>query len=92
MRQHLLSCLEQGVMSCFPSLGRRRVPIGMRVRKSCSETIYCICRMPNDKTEQMIMCDTCLKWYHTNCMKVANLMSDKNWVCTLCEKYVKDMC
>ena len=34
MRPHLLQCLENGKMSRFPTIGKRRIAFGSRVRKS----------------------------------------------------------
>ena len=61
MRPHLLACLEAGYISRFPCIKRRRVLFGSRVRKTCKESIYCICRKPNDKSKPMIRCDQCRK-------------------------------
>ena len=48
MRGHLLSCLEDGEMTCFPSKGDRSIHTRRRVLKYVIERIYCSCRMPND--------------------------------------------
>ena len=72
MRPHLLSCLEKGIMSRFPSI-RKRVSLGTRIRKPTKpsmEKIYCICRMPNEKGRSMIECEGCLKWFHHDCMSL----------------------
>ena len=63
MRKHLLSCFQNGYMTHFPSLGKRRIRLGMKNIKSFEEAIYCICRMPNDKNKAMIKCDNCSKWF-----------------------------
>ncbi len=71
MRQHLLSCLEVGSMTRFPVLGNRCIRFGMRVQKSILETIYCICRKPNNKDMAMIECTSCCKWFHTDCIRMS---------------------
>lgn len=47
MRKHLTHCLEVGKMMRFPSSSKRS-RLGMRVRKSVTVKIYCLCRMPNN--------------------------------------------
>ena len=92
MRPHLIKCLEQGKMIEFPTDGRRRVPLGMRIRKSTTETIYCTCRMPNvDKQRAMIKCDRCLKWFHKDCMSldIKKSYRDEEWVCYGCIDFLK---
>ena len=93
MRPHLLSCLEAGKMTRFPNSTRRRVPFGMRVHKFFTESIFCVCRMPNDKAKMMIKCDRCLKWFHYNCMDLDEDKSYKHekWVCTVCLEFVQSL-
>ena len=90
MRQHLLSCLEKGEMTTFPKVGRRRVPFGMRVHKFFKEEIYCVCRMPNDKSKMMIQCYNCFKWFHCDCMSLPAKESykDKKWMCIICQDFL----
>ena len=91
MRGHLIQCLEEGNMKCFPKLERRRVPLGMRVRKSIVDNIYCICRMPNNKTRAMIQCVSCMKWYHKDCMSLdpQGDFKGKRWTCFDCENILE---
>lgn len=93
MRQHLIQCLESGYLTHFPTLGKRRVPLGMRVRKSIVEDIYCVCRMPNDLTRAMIKCKNCKKWYHNDCMSLDldKTYSETKWVCSVCEDILKEV-
>lgn len=72
MRPHLLACFEQGSMTPFPKLGRRRIPFGSRVRVSVLEKVFCIptCRMPNDKDRGMTSCDSCPGWFHFDCVQL----------------------
>ena len=56
MREHLLDCLDQGRISRFPiSRERPRLPLGRRIRHSILEDIHCLCGMPNDEAEPMIV-------------------------------------
>lgn len=83
MRQHLLACLENKVITRFPA-SARRVGFGRKVRLSMSEKIYCNCRMPNDPTRAMIECEFCLKWFHYDCMRLDVDESYKKWLCAEC--------
>ena len=91
IRRHLKSCLEEGVMKSFPMLGKRRVTLGSRVRRTILERVYCIpvCRMPNDKEKAMISCDKCHGWFHYNCVNLnkEETFSAKNWSCEKCDTF-----
>ena len=82
MRPHLIQCLTEGTMNRFPAIKKRRVG-SLRVRKSLSEYIYCLCRLPNDKSRPMIECTSCKKWYHNDCAKVVGDI-DVKWRCNKC--------
>ena len=57
MRKYLLHAFEAGKIDGFPCVKNRRVALGMRVRKSIIESMYCYCRMPNNKSKPMIRCE-----------------------------------
>ena len=86
MRPHLIQCLVNGTMQRFPSTKKRRIGFGQRVRKSESEKLYCICRLPNDKLRPMIKCSLCGKWYHSDCVKVELSNVESKWKCEECRK------
>ena len=91
MRPHLMACLEAGHISRFPCTKRRRVPFGSRsrVRKTYKESIYCNCRMPNDKSKPMIRCDQCRKWFHKKCENVGDdSYKGQQWNCTKCQDFI----
>lgn len=92
MRHHLLCCLEQGKLQKFPCTRQRRIRFGSRVRKSIREKIFCICRMPNDKTKGMTECTRCFKWYHNVCVQLQESeesLRNVQWICTACRSLVK---
>ena len=93
MREHLKTCLEEGVMKSFPTLGKKRVPFGSRVRNTVLERLYCTCRMPNDKTRPMISCDNCHGWFHNDCVNLANeeSCSDMKWSCMKCKQFFEKL-
>ena len=61
MREHLLQCLDSGLLTRFPRLpSQRRIRLGTRVRKSFTFQLYCTI---NDESKSMIECVSCHKWY-----------------------------
>ena len=38
----------------------------------------------DDDTEDSILCDSCLIWYHYQCMNTRNKPKSKNWFCHSC--------
>ena len=71
---------------------QRRIRFGSRVRKSIREKIFCICRMPNDKTKGMTECTRCFKWYHNVCVQLQESeesLRNVQWICTACRSLVK---
>jgi len=86
MRQHLVGCLNEGHLSCFPLKKRRRIPLGSKVKKSVQEHIYCTCRTINDKMRPMIACTNCCKWYHKGCVNldVHTSYKEVQWICCSC--------
>ena len=91
MRKYLLHAFEAGKIDGFPCVKNRRVALGMRVRKSIIESIYCYCRMPNDKSRPMIRCDKCLKWFHKDCaeLDLEESYQDFDWSCNNCKNLLK---
>ena len=87
LRQHLLKCLDEQHLSLFPCtcVGERKIHLGTRIRHTVVEKVYCLCKMPNDESLPMIMCDFCLIWYHQDCMGIKTEPSQKaKWRCTAC--------
>ena len=89
MRDHLISCFEQGSIIQFPKKNRR-VGLGRHVRKFVREPLFCDCRMPWDrqsKQSPMIQCGTCKKWFHFLCMGLDGDTdySELKWLCKLCD-------
>ena len=82
MRGHLHSCLQNGLLSSFPT---RR--IGRENRKfTCFcriVPVFCNSRMPETFSREMIRCDQCLNWFHLDlCVPVANTC--EKWFCKDC--------
>ena len=94
MREHLLKCLEKGEISGFPTIKRRRVGLGARIRRSIEVTIYCLCRKPEDEVDgKMIACDVCDRWYHLKCVELDadKDYSDVKWTCLNCHEVYEKM-
>ncbi len=87
MRQHLTQCLENDCITRFPTHATRRIRMGMRMLNSLVENVFCVCKMPNDIHKSMVKCDTCLKWFHGECMSIScDDVRDSNWNCPKCTK------
>ena len=74
MRGHLHSCLQNGLLSPFPTrrIGRDRIV-----------PVFCHCRMPETFSREMIRCDQCLNCFHLDlCVPVANTC--EKWFCKDC--------
>ncbi len=86
MRSYLIRCFEQGRMDCFPVLREQRIPFNSSIKYYEREAIYCVCRMPDDKSETMIECSMCKEWHYGSCVGLSNVdeYSDKRWLCGSC--------
>ena len=60
MRKHLQSCLESGILSCFPTVLRRpNIRNRNRTkRKSIPINLHCKCRLP-DCVRELVKCASC---------------------------------
>ena len=82
MRRHLFKCLEAHSLSPFP---HKKKAGGMKNRDDFE--VHCVCRMPEIKNIPMIQCNECLKWFHTSCQEVPQVIlddSDTDWFCHVC--------
>ena len=83
MRQHLLKCLKDRKFSPFPT----KKKCGYRSRHVPLREIelFCTCLMPETYREEMIECETCEQWFHTDCV---GLLPDysvtEHWYCNTC--------
>ena len=76
MRKHFLACLERNCLMPFPIRGQRRRVSPARIDRF---SIYCVCRLTDDGS-QMIQCNHCQEWFHTNCVRVARkYIHEKYW-------------
>ena len=67
LRQHLLSCLEEGSMSLFPCLAPAAKPNVKRISIPVNST----CRLFDNTKERMAECSICMEWYHQSCLGVS---------------------
>ena len=83
MRGHLLSCLEIGKITTFPSKQRDK---GNPLREE-RIPVHCYCRMAD--TGAMIECHTCQQWFHVKCDKSISKRCWKKpnytWKCRNCK-------
>lgn len=89
LRCHLIDCLKNGYMTRFPS----RVRKTKRKLLTCvREKIYCIYKMPNDPNKSMIRCDTCLRWFHGQCVSInCENVKIQQWKCSECIHTLKGL-
>ena len=78
MRPHLVRCLENEEMDCFPIARNRR----NGTAHFDKIPVYCICRCPDDGSK-MIQCDgkNCTEWFHQSCIG-SNTIERKKWYCS----------
>ena len=89
MCSHLLTCFDNGVLKPFPLKKKRRCPFGSKVRKSINVPVYCICRMPNDRSMPMIKCDNCKTWLHQGCEDIDVEYVNGKWMCSMCTELLE---
>ena len=89
MRQHYVSCLENGAIVPFPKT-TRKFPSHISSNKS-SVAIYCVCRMPYDKEEYVQCSYRCKAWYHTSCVNIPEwaINSGRKLKCGKCKEPTK---
>ena len=83
MRIHLKMCLEQKILSQFPTLKTRRL-ITEDVLTVTVE-LCPVCMLPDDG-ELMVYCEACKRWFHKTCVAEFD-EGDKssNWLCANCK-------
>jgi hypothetical protein len=85
MRQHLLTCFNNGKLTMFPYDKKRRVK--NRVKATQQIKLYCKCHLP--EFGEMIQCTKCDEWYHLDmCVSVQKvyLQPVVQWLCDICEQ------
>ena len=82
IRKHLYKCLNEGNITQFPLLKRRRGE-----RKSETFSVYCVCRMPECLEKDMVKCSACLQWYHIQGSVPEDALQDLDvhWHCHVCQ-------
>ena len=84
LRPHLIQCLENGLINCFPVQQNRIRSNKVSAHLICN--VYSNCRLPEHYDSSMIECDNCHEWYHHRCIDVSTVVSDK-WDCPDCSKH-----
>ncbi len=90
-RSHLTSCLESQHISRFPKkeIDRLRCVSSTmeQFRYLRKEKLFCVCKMPNDRSMPMIQCNHCKEWFHEKCIKIDLARLDSQvWNCDSCDK------
>ena len=85
MRSHLLKCIEQGQITPFPSVPRRKPS---KTIENVVVPVYCICRLIDNGTK-MIQCAGCNEWFHVACVQVEKKFitcQKLDWFCPNCTR------
>ena len=89
MRSHL--SFEKQKIERFPRRGTRTIRLGKRVRKSVSVDI-CSCRLPNNPSLPMVLCNRCRHWFHMDCeVKSTTPPKGSKFTCIQCQEFVKSL-
>lgn len=56
------------------AVGKKKAP---KDAEEDDPVVYCICRKPYKEGDFMIHCDKCKEWFHGNCVKVTQRVSQK---------------
>lgn len=83
MRSHLLNCLQEKRIQVFPKM-RQKESLPRPPRRNYMITLYCLCRMPEELDEVMILCDSCESWYHCSCVSIDPENIPDSWICASC--------
>ena len=51
-----------------------------------SQEVFCTCRMPNNVSRAMILCDCCKQYFYMNCMELDcdKFFTNEDWSCSPC--------
>lgn len=79
MRQHLLTCFENGEITPFPRT--RKATMNNKENPEIYIETFCVCRLPESYGD-MIQCDLCDQWYHIECFKLTSIPDE--WMCHSC--------
>jgi hypothetical protein len=93
MRQHLIECFTQQILTYYPSLNllspfQEKLP-------ALIVQVYCLCRRPlrfrlgknAKKEEKLTQCELCNDCFHRSCLASCEIFKVKNWRCQKCVNY-----
>ena len=69
MRGHLITCMESGEITSFPTKQCVRIPDPMQVSRV---QLHCVCRLPERRGQKMVLCSSCNRWFHQKCLDIPN--------------------
>ena len=84
MRYHFLSCIQEKVISAFPSVNIEVTCSGPFSTYTETFSIHCICCLPDrrDSGEGMICCSKCKEKFHLICLGID--LEPNEWYCHNC--------
>ncbi len=48
--------------------------------------IFCLCGIPDNNGQKMIMCSTRQDWYHITCVQIPSRRAKRQWSCRKCSR------
>ena len=87
------SCLDENV--CIPSIQKyfsedawAALTQVLEVVRKNAVWYYGTCsKVINDDTENSVVCDSCLSWFHFNCVALRKRPKSKQWFCLYCHEH-----
>jgi len=83
MQPHLEACLSKQKITTFPKKEREIIQDTLKTEQT---KLYCSCRLPERRSEKMVLCCSCGEWFHQKCEDIPNSALRKNipWTCNTC--------
>ena len=86
-------CLDENV--CIPSIQKyfsedawAALTQVLEVVRKNAVWYYGTCsKVVNDDTENSVVCDSCLSWFHFNCVALKTCPKSKQWFCLYCHEH-----
>lgn len=85
MRKHLLNCFLSHKLVPFPKQKNKTRMEGGAV-EIMEIKVYCVCRLPEDRLQKMARCQSCLEWFHQNCVQIPADVFNKKKTAFICQK------
>ena len=82
MRRHLIRACNVAKLTVFPC-ERQHINTTITSKKM---DIFCLCGIPDNNGQKMIMCSTRQDWYHITCVQIPSRRAKRQWSCRKCSR------